>query len=147
MNILTYKIKESKLKGMGYTFQKLYARNYKTYRKIVGDNTLWLWSKGKTIELDDLYHLTGEVINFVKENINNYFYQEKEYIKISINTSTNEIKIVPLLQKVFKDNPLISKEEQWSLFEHQLNEEQEIKYKVFYKKSFQEVLQEIEKLI
>lgn len=47
------------LKPMGYTFQRLYANDYNTWRKSVdpegyGD-TIWVWQKGKAVELNDLY--------------------------------------------------------------------------------------------
>lgn len=35
---------------MGYSFHKLYARNYRVYSK----NQIWIWVAGKTVEIKDL---------------------------------------------------------------------------------------------
>lgn len=69
MDYLQYKTKEVDLKNMGYTYQELYARNYKTYRKKINDYTLWLWAKGKRLEVDDWFHHTGKIIEFFKNNL------------------------------------------------------------------------------
>ena len=67
---MKYNIAESKLKNLGYTFQKLYAANYKTYRKEINGYKLWLWSKNKQIEINDWYGHTEAILNFYKANIN-----------------------------------------------------------------------------
>lgn len=48
------------LKPAGYTFQKLYARNYRSYRKEVSPaETIWIWQhNGGYVEFNDLYDLS-----------------------------------------------------------------------------------------
>lgn len=83
MKELHYTIKEGELKSMGYTFQKLYAANYITYRKKIGDYAIWLWSKGKTVEIDDWHQHTINILNFYKENLQSYTESESKMPKPS----------------------------------------------------------------
>ena len=46
----------------GFIFQKLYARNFKSYRKQLEDHRIWIWVRGREIEVDDWYNCTGGVI-------------------------------------------------------------------------------------
>lgn len=99
MDILRYTIKEKSLKDLGYTFQKLYARNYKTYRKEFKNNrTIWLWVKDKRLEVDDWFDHTGNILQFYKDHINSPEFNRinptgkaSEYAKIRLNTKTGEI--------------------------------------------------------
>ena len=52
----------SKLKGMGFTFQKLYASNYMQWEK----NSFRVWKKGAELEHDD-YNLF-KLITFLRTN-------------------------------------------------------------------------------
>lgn len=36
-----------------WIFQKLYARNYRTYRKEFIEDTIWIWQKQRVIEIND----------------------------------------------------------------------------------------------
>ncbi len=79
----------SKLKARGYTFQKLYAADYKTYRKKFNrDMTIWLWVKGSLIEINDWHEHTGAIIDFYKTNCRNL---DGEYVIIFVNRKTSEI--------------------------------------------------------
>jgi hypothetical protein len=94
---LKYSIPESKLKGMGYIFQKLYARDYKTYRKKVGHYTIWLWVKEHRLEVNDWFDSTIDVINFFKENQNDPIFEKESFLggkrsmKILLNRDTKHI--------------------------------------------------------
>jgi len=57
----------TKLKKLGYTFMKLYARNYKVYNKDMGSLKLWVWvANGGTIEINDLYNNSKGFIEAMK---------------------------------------------------------------------------------
>lgn len=61
----------------GYKFQKLYARDYKCYhKKITPSYTIWVWIKGKSIEVNDWYANTKAIISLFKEHINNPIFKE-----------------------------------------------------------------------
>lgn len=84
---MNYTIKEILLKERGYTFQKLYASNYKCYHKKINKNyTLWLWVAKKTIEVNGWHQHTKSIIDFYLNNI-----LDKNYIKIQINHDTGDI--------------------------------------------------------
>lgn len=54
MSSIVYLGKFKDLIPKGFIFQKLYARNYRSYRKeFKGVNTLWIWQKGKNVEIND----------------------------------------------------------------------------------------------
>ena len=95
---LHYTVDIKELKPRGYTFQKLYAAEYKTYRKKINNYTIWLWVKGKGIEIDDWYSLTGPIINFIKEHYdewkieNDKLPKPREVITLHIEQDTGEIK-------------------------------------------------------
>ncbi len=50
-----------KLMPMGFSFNKLYARNYKVYEK----NQVWIWVAGKSVEVKDLYDDSGYIIKLI----------------------------------------------------------------------------------
>ncbi len=79
MKFLQFTIATGKLQEMGYTFQKLYARDYKTYRKKINDWTIWLWVQERRLEIDDWFHYTGPIIDFYKKNLEAN--QELPYMK------------------------------------------------------------------
>ena len=90
------------LKSRGYTFQELYASNYKSYRKEFGSHkefTIWLWVKGKTIEINDWYNYTSNVIDFYKNNFdswkveNNKLPKPINYMVMHANHNTGEVKL------------------------------------------------------
>jgi hypothetical protein len=65
-----------KLKPNGWTFQKLYARNYKSYRK----NGIWMFVISKMrLEIDNIKTSDqGKVVKFILDNMNqpDSFWQE-----------------------------------------------------------------------
>lgn len=66
----TTPIKE--LKPRGYTFQKLYASEYITYRKEFGEHNdyqILLWKKDSQLEIDDWFGSTENIINCYKDNL------------------------------------------------------------------------------
>lgn len=101
MKELIFNINVSKLKGMGYTFQKLYAADYKTYRKKIGDYTIWLWVKGRLIEVDDWHQHTNSIIEFYKNNLEKHISDNKDlpkpsdFMRLRIHEETSEV--------IFKD--------------------------------------------
>lgn len=60
------------LKPLGYVFQKLYARNYNTWRKSVDPNgyrdTIWIWQKWRIVEFNDLYGWSALILQEVVLN-------------------------------------------------------------------------------
>ena len=54
------------LKPMGYTFQKLYANNYNTYRKSIDpegySDSIWIWQAGRMVECNDLHQYSYLII-------------------------------------------------------------------------------------
>ena len=54
----------------GYIFQKLFARNYKNYRREFGTCKEWLhiWQKGNDIEIMDFYSKSGWLIQKIVKN-------------------------------------------------------------------------------
>ncbi len=95
---LHYTIDVKKFKSMGYSFQKLYARNYKAYHKIIDEYDIWLWVKDKIIEINDWHSNTSNIINFYKENLdiwkveNDKLPRPRSYMALHINDHTGEIK-------------------------------------------------------
>jgi len=57
------------LKGDGFQFQRLYARNYMQWCKTVGPepNNIRIWKKGNDVEFDDLFHHSGNVAEYVRD--------------------------------------------------------------------------------
>lgn len=50
------------LKPMGFTFHKLYARNYKVYEK----KKIWIWvAHGGYVEIQDFYSLSGYILKAI----------------------------------------------------------------------------------
>lgn len=63
----------NQLKDRGYTFQKMYANDYKCYwKKISNTFTIWLWVKGKEIEINDWYGMTEPILKFYKDNFDSW---------------------------------------------------------------------------
>lgn len=63
----------SELKSRGYIFQKLYARNHKTYRKKFKSGwTIWIWVANKGVEINDYYEHTEPIINYWKNNVDRF---------------------------------------------------------------------------
>lgn len=124
MNILQYKVSEILLKPNGYTFQKLYAANYRTYRKQIDAYTIWLWSKGKSIEINDWHGFTGIILDFYKANRNHPEFdkfdmwgEKRDYIKVQC--SRDERQIVQLFdndeyRKVFRHEDINHAWDEWN---------------------------------
>lgn len=95
---LHFTVNVKELKNRGYTFQKLYAAEYKTYRKKINDYTIWLWVKGKEIEIEDWFSLTGPIIDFIKKHYDEWKVENdklpspSEVITLHIERDTGEIK-------------------------------------------------------
>lgn len=50
------------LKSMGFTFHKLFARNYKVYEK----KKVWIWvHRGGYVEIQDFYGLSGYILKAI----------------------------------------------------------------------------------
>lgn len=96
---LNFSINVKELKPRGYIFQKLYAADYKSYRKEIEGYTLWLWVKSKTIEINDWYSYTKNIIEFYKENFEQWAIENSKLPKprfamvLHANHSTGEIKL------------------------------------------------------
>lgn len=55
------------LKAMGYTFQKLFAANYICYHR----DGIWIWRKGKDVEIGDLYGNSYLILQYlIEQNFN-----------------------------------------------------------------------------
>lgn len=50
------------LSRKGFVFQKLYARNFKSYRKRSENYCIWIWVRDREIEVDDWYNCTEGVL-------------------------------------------------------------------------------------
>lgn len=67
-----------KLIPMGYRFTKVWANNYICYQK----EQVYIWKKGKDIEITDLYHRSYLVLQYLIEND---FQIQDEHNRIVIN--------------------------------------------------------------
>jgi hypothetical protein len=67
-NSLKFTGKFNQLKELGYTFMKLYARDYKVYsKKMLKTFDIWVWvANGGYIEVDDLYSNTNNFVTAIK---------------------------------------------------------------------------------
>ena len=63
MSSIVYLGKLKDLIPKGWIFQKLYARNYRTYRKEFIGDTLWLWQKDRNLEINDFYSHSAWLLN------------------------------------------------------------------------------------
>lgn len=69
MKVLKFVGNYGDLKKHGFTFQKLYARNYMQWsKKVKGDHCISVWKKGAEVEIDDLYNLSGIVAEYILNN-------------------------------------------------------------------------------
>ncbi len=60
--LIKFKGDFKKLKGMGFTFHKLFASNYKVYEK----DKVWIWvAHGGYVEISDFYSLSGYIAKAV----------------------------------------------------------------------------------
>lgn len=78
-----------KLIPLGYKFQRLYARNYICYSKGQIDNRIWIWKKGKDIELSGVNNKDTCLI--MKYLIDNNFKSPDNYDMLVINRETSSI--------------------------------------------------------
>jgi len=88
-NLLKFTGKFKNLKKLGYTFQRLYARNYKCYWKPIYDthdnDRFWVWvGHGGYIEYNDLYSNTKNFIDAL-HNIDWGKFPNTNYVKIQFN--------------------------------------------------------------
>lgn len=119
MEQLKFNIDTKKLKGMGYTFQKLYARNYKTYSKKVGCYKVWIWVKDKSIEVTQFQYNDKNIIAFYEANANSPLFNEisvvfkepKNYIVVLSNGETGEVKLKDYSKKALE---LLQEDHLWS---------------------------------
>lgn len=149
-NELNYTVKDSELKAMGYKFQKLYANNYKSYRKEISGHTIWLWSKGKTIEIDNWHQNTKAIIEFYKANKNSPLFDEvgykgqvKDYIKVQMNPDNGFIQLFDFKEyfKVFSKKNVETAWDDWNKkYEGWQNEI------LIFRDKFELILKEIELL-
>jgi len=99
MEELHYKVSVQELRERGYTFQKLFARNYKCYWKdLEATHSIWCWVAGKTIEIKDLYCRSKLVLDYFlrhKDNESMWFkgamFPDYKYLHTRFNRKTGEI--------------------------------------------------------
>jgi hypothetical protein len=98
MKSLHWKIPKAQLKSLGYKFQKLYAMNYQTYRKVVrteddpyGGFTIWLWVSERLVEIEDWYGFTNSILEFYKAN--KHLANSRGYLKIQLNQQTGFVQL------------------------------------------------------
>lgn len=72
------------LKGMGYSFHKMYAGNHICYRK----EDVRIWKKGKDVEMDHFYDHSDKVLQYL---IDNNFTVPNQFNIIIFNQKTNQI--------------------------------------------------------
>lgn len=98
MEILKLTADVNLLKERGYTFQKLFASNYKTYRKKIRDYTIWVWVKNSGVEIEDWYENTTAIVKFFKENYdksikeNSQLPRPRSCMLLQLNRRTNELR-------------------------------------------------------
>jgi len=155
MKGLKFTIEVSKLKEMGYTFQKLYAANYKTYRKKIGDHTIWLWEKGRTLEINDWHQHTGNIIEFYKNNLEKHIFDNKDlpkpspYMKLRVKEDTSEVIFKDMdeyYQSLSDFTKEKDKEKQKKLIEDYETKYDDYRNVVLYIPSFQAILDEVKVL-
>ena len=60
------------LKALGFRHQYMYARNYRVwttyYPGIVDSGQLWIWMKGREVEIADLYGASYLIADYVKKH-------------------------------------------------------------------------------
>jgi len=97
---MKYVIHEYQFKSLGFTFQKLYASNYKCYwmdNISACQHRIWCWVLGKDIELDSFGRHTESVIYAFKTNRTNpnAFMSRKvddsDYMQLLLNRDTGEV--------------------------------------------------------
>jgi hypothetical protein len=149
---LNFTTRVKDLKSIGYKYQELYARNYKTYRKEIAGFTFWLWVKGKTIEINDWYSYTANIIKFYKENIeqwkidNSKLPRPRSHFKLYANHNTGEIKEFDYNEyynaiKLLDENRKDGEKDGYDEYLDKYKNWREI---VLHIESFEEVLKEIE---
>jgi hypothetical protein len=134
---MKYTIKEREFKGLGYTFQKLYARDYKCYWKSFDGISIWCWVKGKEIQVSDWYEHTEMIINFLRETKGK---EDSPYFKFLLNRDTKEVfSFWPMFKDVlgkFDNDPI-------KALDH-LSDIYEVKH--LHKSTIEDLLKEIEKI-
>jgi hypothetical protein len=112
--ITHYTISEKELSERGYTFQKLFARNHKTYRKEIAGFTVWVWVKNKMVEINEWFHYTGNIVKYFTENVAAHeAYSRSNYMVVMVNRDTCEIS----LSREVKAKYNISTDNDW--YEHE----------------------------
>jgi len=126
---MNFTIDPKQLIPRGYTFQKLYARNYKCYhRKLASGHRLWLWMKGRNIEINDWYDQSENLIKFFIQNQDCPLFDEigwqgnpKNYIKVQMNPEDGFVQLYDDKEyfQVFEKSrnlPKSRKGEAWSVW-------------------------------
>ena len=94
-----FTIPAAELKQQGYTFQKLFARNYICYHKELGaEFSIWCWKARHEIEVGDFGGHSKAVVEFLMKHIPDVDVEEgsysmRGYVKIAINRDTGEVSI------------------------------------------------------
>ena len=89
--------------SLSYEFLKLYAMNYICYHKKVADcYSVWVWKKGRYVEVKDWYDQTFLVVLFYLKNRDNV---EGEYLHAMWNRDKREL-LVKDYSKLWKKNRL-----------------------------------------
>lgn len=69
---------------MGYKFSRMYARNYICYHQ----DDIWIWKKGKDIEINDFYSKSHLILSYLIER---NFIIPNEFNMVVLNTETSMI--------------------------------------------------------
>jgi len=137
--------KFNKLCALGYTFQKLYANNYRCYHKKLDGHHIWVWQKGKEIEVDDWYHITEAIIKALTA-----FEWGHPYAVVCFNHEDSNIKPV-----VFRSKDVMTlyfgrecdKAKEWQSMGIQISyPEGTNRYITVHQESFSELIEELAKI-
>lgn len=85
----------------GYKFQKLYARNYRTYRFQCSINdSIWIFQKGNDIEILDFYAKSGFLVqSFVKNRDRLSELYEDDFLRVRMDTKTGKLRHYDLAER------------------------------------------------
>lgn len=91
--VMKFTVEIKELKERGYTFQKLYASDHKSYRKKIGDYTIWLWVMERELEIDCWYQHTDNIVKFFKKHDNKKTALSgmDKYMQLKVNQKTSEV--------------------------------------------------------
>jgi hypothetical protein len=96
-----YTGKYKNLMPAGYTFLKMYARNYRTYRFECSINdSMWIFQKGNDIEILDFYAKSGFLVkSFVKNRDRLSELYEDDFLRVRMDTKTGKLRHYDLAER------------------------------------------------